>query len=307
MNAVERNQGLITRRDALSVVRHDVLDKAVSGGALVRVFPEVFALTDSSMLPDIRRRAALMYQPDSALSHVDALELWNLPCERAELVEPAVVHITKGDLASTIDVAGLVVHRRRGFELGPPTTVVRDDRAVVRLEQCIVESWPLLTNLSRCAPAIIAVRDRRTTGQRLLECLDRNGRTTGAAAMRRLFGALEEGCHSELELWGHQSVFTHPSLPSSRGQVPVRLGTRTIYLDRAFDAEMVDVELDGAAYHGAPHQRERDLRRDAALARLGWLTVRFSHPRLYADPDDVRAELRDILTTRRRQLRIQSA
>lgn len=66
---------------------------------------------------------------------------------------------------------------------------------------------------------------------------------------------------------------------------------------------MVNVELDGAAYHGAPGQRERDLRRDTALAALGYLTVRFSHLRLHADPDGVIAELLAILAMRRAQLR----
>jgi very-short-patch-repair endonuclease len=73
-------------------------------------------------------------------------------------------------------------------------------------------------------------------------------------------------------------------------------------LDRAFLAEMVAVELDGAAYHGAPGQRERDLRRDSALARLGWLTVRFSHLRLHREPGHVIDELVEILEHRRSQL-----
>jgi hypothetical protein len=37
-----------------------------------------------------------------------------------------------------------------------------------------------------------------------------------------------------------------------------------------------DVEADGFAYHGLPEQRARDARRDKALGRLGWMTVRCS-------------------------------
>jgi very-short-patch-repair endonuclease len=62
------------------------------------------------------------------------------------------------------------------------------------------------------------------------------------------------------------------------------------------------VELDGAAYHGEPGQRERDIRRDAAVATFGIQTVRFSHPRIFGDPDGVRAEVLAILAVRRRQL-----
>jgi hypothetical protein len=35
-----------------------------------------------------------------------------------------------------------------------------------------------------------------------------------------------------------------------------------------------DIEADGFAYHGMPEQRARDERRDRALGRLGWMTVR---------------------------------
>jgi very-short-patch-repair endonuclease len=66
---------------------------------------------------------------------------------------------------------------------------------------------------------------------------------------------------------------------------------------------MLAVEMDGAAYHGEPGQRERDIRRDAGVAARGIQTIRFSHLRLFNDPDGVRAETLDILEARRRQLR----
>lgn len=76
----------------------------------------------------------------------------------------------------------------------------------------------------------------------------------------------------------------------------------TIYLDRYFEEERLAVELDGAAFHGSPGQRERDIRRDAALAAIGIQVIRFSHQRLFADPEGVRRELLQILAARRRQL-----
>ncbi|HEX3866735.1 MAG TPA: DUF559 domain-containing protein [Gemmatimonadaceae bacterium] len=97
-----------------------------------------------------------------------------------------------------------------------------------------------------------------------------------------------------------------PIVRASGSRKPQRrtaVGNRVFVLDRSFEAELVAVELDGAAYHGAPGQRERDLRRDAALARLGWLTVRYSHPRLHGDAGGVIEELADILARRRKQLR----
>jgi very-short-patch-repair endonuclease len=76
-----------------------------------------------------------------------------------------------------------------------------------------------------------------------------------------------------------------------------------VYLDRLFVHERVNVELDGAKWHRGDAQRERDIRRDAALASHGFLVVRYSHHQLMSDPDGVRRELSAILARRRCQLR----
>ena len=54
------------------------------------------------------------------------------------------------------------------------------------------------------------------------------------------------------------------------------------------------MELDGERWHSTREQRERDRRRDAALAAAGWVTLRFSHRRLHDDPEGCR---RDTLAT----------
>ncbi|MEU4473288.1 DUF559 domain-containing protein [Micromonospora sp. NPDC023888] len=48
------------------------------------------------------------------------------------------------------------------------------------------------------------------------------------------------------------------------------------------------------------HEREIDLRRDALLATIGILVVRFTHRRLTADPAQVRRETLAILAARSR-------
>lgn len=103
---------------------------------------------------------------------------------------------------------------------------------------------------------------------------------------------------------GHQKVFSDRRLPRSTTQLRLEADGRVFYLDRAFAVELLAVELDGTAYHGGRGERERDVRRDAALARLDWLTVRYSHPRLHNDPGGVIEELLEILERRRSQLRV---
>jgi len=293
---VER-RGVVNRAAALAMAPEHVVDDALADGALVRLAPMVYAMPSAAKSRELLTQALLLWKPDAAVSHTDALALWGLPTT----LDPRV-HLTIHGDRDAGDWPLAKVHRRRSFATGAPHVVTRDGIRVVRLEQAIVESWPLLPEVDRRVPAIVALRERRTTGARLLECLANNPRCSGAAEMKRVFSLVAGGLHSPLELWGHEHVFSDPRLPVARCQVPVDLSTGRVYLDRLYDGELINVELDGAAYHGEPGQRERDLRRDAALAALGFVTVRFSHLRLHADPHGARAQLLDVLTTRRRQL-----
>lgn len=87
-------------------------------------------------------------------------------------------------------------------------------------------------------------------------------------------------------------------MPTFIRQARVRVGARTIYLDMFAAVERVNIELDGATSHGDPAEREIDLRRDALLATVGILVVRFSHRRLTAAPVQVRQETLAILANR---------
>jgi very-short-patch-repair endonuclease len=288
--------GVITRAEALRIVDRHVLDKAISSGAIVRAFPSVYVHADLVEEPAVIDRAAIAYVPRGALSHTTALRghrVAHRPLDGRR-------HVTTPPCASVRPTSVLIVHRQRGFAAEPPHVVVRSDLPVVRIERAIVESWPLLVPGERRSPAITAVNAGLTTGARLLKSLGEVHKPAGAAEMRELFGKLVVGCRSELELWGHSHVFDDARLHPVELQYPVRTASGLFRLDRAHLREMVGVELDGAAWHGSQTQRERDVRRDAALAAAGWLIVRFTHARLRDDPNDCRNELAAILDVRRR-------
>ena len=133
----------------------------------------------------------------------------------------------------------------------------------------------------------------------LRHLLNQADHLTGRVALYALLEKLEAGCRSELELWGYDRVCTAPGMPVLRRQYPVRLGGHTIYLNVFAENGRTNFELDGTAWHGGVEQRERDLRRDARLAAMGILVVRFSHDRLTCEPDAVRRDALRILATRR--------
>jgi very-short-patch-repair endonuclease len=300
--AMVKRDGAITREEALTLVPRHVFDNAARSGVVVRVLPGVFVLADH--LRDARAldAAVLAYVPGGALSHLTSLRLWDLPFRSLDTRR----HVTVAPDRQFRSHDRLVIHRRRDFRCEMPYAIRLNGRFVTPPEQAVIESWPLLEQSDRRAPAIEAVSRGLTSGRALLAKLDEAYHPPGAAEMRRVFALLESGCRSELELWGHTSVFRHPSLPEATLQHRVLTEAGNFVLDRAYLEELVGVELDGAAWHGSREQRERDVRRDAALAREGWLIVRFTHERLHREPERCREELRQILAARRRQLGVAS-
>ncbi|MCG5470642.1 DUF559 domain-containing protein [Micromonospora sp. LAH09] len=304
---VELGGGLVTLRAARQVVPSWTLQSACRDSELVRVLPEVFVAAHlvggrsgtpaiSRLDPTLGHRAALAWAGGfGALSHLSALGVWGLR-------PPAVgdlVHLSTPASANLRTRPGVVVHRRRGLLMEPPHVVVRQGLTVTRLEQALVDSWPTMPPVERRAPVIRAVNQWLTTPERLGVALESTPKLTDRAAFRTLLTRLADGCRSPLEIWGHEHVFTGPGMPAFRRQMPVRVRRRTVYLDMFAERERVNIELDGATTHGDPRQREIDLRRDAQLASIGILVVRFAHRRLVHEADRIRQETLAILATRR--------
>jgi hypothetical protein len=255
------------------------------------VYPGV--LVASSLLDSraTRWRAALPRAgPDTALSNLSALEVWDLPVPRRDEVHVTIARDRR------LRVAGIVAHRRLGFVAEPPDVVVRRDVAVTRLERTLVDAWPLLDGDAQRAPLLAAVGRRWTTAERVLAALRaRPPARPYPATLRALLDKVAIGCRSELELWGYDRVFIGPGMPALERQVPVSIDGRTIHLDLLHRPTGTNFELDGAKWHDGLSQRERDVRRDADLAKLGIHTIRFTHDRLTLEPEAVRRDVLAIL------------
>lgn len=271
------------RRQGLA--RHTV-DNEIRRGGLVRILPRTHCRPWDADDIGTRERAALTcVGAPAALSHLTALRRWQL-LPRA----PESVHVTVPFGRNPRSTDALVVHRTRRF---PP--VVRLDRLVtVAAEAAIATSWPILDVRERRGPAIEAVRSRLVNPVGLRAAVERLPRLEGRRDLLHLVDLLEAGCESELEIWGYLGVFDVPGLRHATRQRVLRVRGETYRVDLAYDDERVAVELDGDRFHSTPAQRERDRRRDAALASIGWLTLRFSHARLH---DDVAGCRRDTLAT----------
>jgi very-short-patch-repair endonuclease len=286
--------GWITVPELLARVSRRTIGAWVAEGKLVRVRPGVVALPTASHGWRTRLAAALDGRPAVA-SHVTALALW-------ELIDhpPGPVHVTVDLTASGRGSSGIVVHRSPGtFD----RRRLVDGLAATSPERSIVDTWGHPTSTHRSAvrgAAITAVRRRLCLPQDLTVELEQRPRLAGRAELARLVSLLADGCQSELEIWGCLQVLRAPGMPPFVQQRRVVVDGQTFYLDVAYDDVMLAVEMDGAAWHGSRQQRERDIRRDALLATVGWQTLRFSYGRMTTTQEACRRDIWSAYNARRR-------
>lgn len=272
---------------------------ATASGQLLRPLPRTYLAPEQLDDWTSRCRAAVRYAgDDAAVSHLWALRCWDLPVPDTDAVQVLVPHEQRPRAGESSAVFPVDVRRSRH----PADTRLRGGVRVVTLERAVVESWPLLEAAAQRAPAIVAVRRRLTTPGRLRHQLRAHPRLKGRRSLHELLDLLEDGCHSELEIWGHRKVFTGSPFAQMKRQVRRVVAGRVVYLD-IFDSQtLLALELDGREYHDHPRQRERDIARDAALAEEGVLTLRFSHSRLTGDPPGCRRQSLRVMSVRRQQL-----
>jgi very-short-patch-repair endonuclease len=284
-----RSGGVGTRRRLLQVATRGQLDHEIRSGQLVAPIPGALCRPWDADLAPLRRRAALTaVGPPAALSHTSALAAWGLT------TPPEFEHVTVPARRAPRSRRGVRVHRVERF----PNVRRLDGLVVATAAEAVVASWPVLGAHDRRQPVIVAVRNRHVTAAELAATLDRYPRLPRRASLSELIGLLAAGCESELEIWGHVHVFDVPGLRHAERQKVIRAAGRRYRLDIAYVAEKVAVELDGRI-HAREEQRDRDLRRDTALATIGWLTVRFTHRRLTREVAACRRETLAILAARR--------
>lgn len=266
-------------------------------GKLVRLERGIYVPPERASEWRIRVEAAVRSRRGAA-SHGTALAL-------RDLVPPPAgpIHVAVSPGQSGRGAADVVVHRTRDlFDAvrrvnGLPVTCV---------ERAIVDSWGRPGVLGRPAvraAVIDAVRQRMCSPRNLSYELGRRPQLPARAALAELIQLLADGCRSELEIWGCLHILRGPGMPDFVLQKRVAVRGETFILDAACEESMLAVEMDGAAWHGSRSQRERDIRRDALVATIGWQTLRFGYTRMTSAPDACTCDIRSTHEARLRLLR----
>ncbi|WP_158580028.1 DUF559 domain-containing protein [Geodermatophilus marinus] len=230
------------------------------------------------------------------LSHLSALAVHGLAHEATRL------HVTVRETDRLRSSRLLRVHRTSR----PPVLAGARGLPTTTVPRALVETWgdAHRTGAVRgyadvAGNAVLqAVRERLVTADEVAAELAALPRLPGRAALRDLVSLVRGGARSWLEVSAARGLLDVPGLPPCTKQFRVLLPDGPVLLDAAWPEVRLAVELDGAAFHAGPRERERDLRRDAALAALGWLTLRFSYLRATGDADACRAQIAAVYRAR---------
>lgn len=261
----------------------------LESGRLVRVFPGWVTVPELADDWLVRACAATGYTR-GALSHVSALA-----AHRVTDVETTRLHVTVPPGRRVRSSTWLRVHR----STDTPVVVRARGLPTTALDRSFVDTWGEAhrSRAERGAVELVrgaligAVRERRVAVSEIADRVATRPELPGRAALTELLGLLARGSQSELEIFGVQHVLDIPELPPYHQQYAVTLPYGTVALDAAWPEVKLAIEFDGAAFHGSKAARERDLRRDAALAAAGWLVLRFSYERLTREPRACQAQI----------------
>ena len=287
-------EGWRRRADLAAATSPTSVKRWLSAGDLVQLQPGVVGLPDRATEWAIRAAAATSWA-GGPVSHLSALRALGLVAS-----EDGPLHLTVPPSRLPRGGRGTVVHRsdRR------LVTVQRGALEALAPERSLVDAWawahaPRRNGRTDVEQPLVrqalveAVRTHQVRPSGVRRISDRLGPHPGRASLTTLLDLVAGGCQSELEIWGVLEVLPGPpEVPPYVQQHRIRLRNgRALTVDAAYPAARVAVELDGAAFHGSREARERDLRRDSALAAAGWIVLRFSYARLVSDPEGCRREI----------------
>ncbi len=295
MIALLGRDGVARAADLAGRVDRHTVARWVATGRLLRPHPGVLVVPERFEEWSTRALAGVL-ATRGALSHLSALAVWRLAPKEGP------VHLSVPAARRAVKSRGLVVHRVQRLDLdrlgGLPVTA---------LPRTLADTWGLSfgaggrpRDVEQARGAVIeTLRDHRVTPGRLHAELSARPGLPGHRELADLIRLVERGCQSELEIWGVRNVLHGPGMPGFVQQHPVVLPFGTVHLDAAIPELKIAIELDGAAFHGSPAARERDTRRDVALAARGWVVLRFSYRRLVNEPDACRREILQVCAARR--------
>lgn len=291
--AMARDAAPRTYEQLTQLASRDAVDHAIARGALVRLLPNQYCLAEHSESWTMRAHAAVAWAgPGAALSGQAALAVWNyapLPIDVIDVVVPAGGHRTGPDWL-----------RVRSLSAPYRTIVLEPAMAIVESEMALVLAYGRLPRDDRPSFVYGALQRNLVTAQRLQVLLNAVPRVRFRKELARRLELINAGAESYLEELAMADVLRGAGFEGLVFQHRFRVEGVGYRVDAFHPPSLTVFEFDGRD-HDKPDQRARDVLRDARLAALGILTVRYTFKTIADRAQWCRANALSVIDSRTNQ------
>ena len=277
--------GPVIRRSSLTSADQRSLQSAVAAGLVVRLLPGVYAVVEAADDLAVRARAVARWRPDAVITGRAAARLTFWP---------------------TLRVKDIAVARRahpphsRGYRLSErvidPGHII--DTPTLRLTAPALTAIDLVDELGGDG-IDTCLRSRAASLEDLWAALTDNPFRPGNAARHRMLLDSRDEPWSAAERLAHR-LLRHARITGWTANFRVLVGGGCYFIDIAFPALRLAVEIDGRLHEDDPSIFETDRYRQNQLVSAGWTVLRFTYAMLVEGPDYVVATIRAALARLRR-------
>lgn len=286
-SSIARSQGgMISRRQLLDAgVSASRTGRMLRSGGLIRQLSGVYLVRGAPLGQEaVLWRAVLGC--DGVLGFATACHLWGTLPE-----PPSQIHVIVSSHAHRAAPPGVKIHRR--------------DLSARRISRC--GGLPVTTRIDSLLDHLTTLRfgEAATLADRALQRrwltpadvsrrLEEYSGRPGVAILRRIAAQLGDGAAAESERTLHRLL----RRAKVSGWVPnyrLMVAGRTYFVDVAFPAARLAVEIDGLAYHSDAERFQGDRHRQNDLVGAGWTVLRFTWWDLETRPDYIVGRIASML------------
>lgn len=264
------DMGPRTHAQMCELTSRRTVDRAVARGDVVRLLPNQYCLATHAQSWHMRARAAVEWAGrGAALSGLAALAAYGFapwPVETIDVVVPKGRH-----------KRGPSWLRVRSLSAAFDTRVWVPSTAVVEPSLAVVMAHGMSASSRRAHVVHGAIHAGLVDVPKLERELTRASRLPGRADLARRLLLAGRGAESYLEEQAMVDVFRGVEFAGLVFQHEMVVEGRRYRIDAYDPVSRTAFELDGYAKHGTKEHRQRDVTRDAMLAKVGVLTVRFTY------------------------------
>lgn len=277
--------GVVARRHVPGLAPQ--LDWALRVGDLTRVLRGVYARPSNAELVVTRARAAALADPDAIV------------CGQAA----AVLHGWLPECSQPVDLVTNVLNPNDWLRVRHRTVPPKLTRRFQHV-RCTSRALTAVDLIPELGPGIVdeALR-RRVSLAELNEALTLTPNRRGNALRRRVLADSKQSPWSAAERAAHQALRA-AKIGGWQANVPVfanQYDPAIAWLDIAFRALRLGIEIDGAEHHATMSSFVGDRERDERLALMGWQVVRFTAKRVLDDPASFAVSVAGLLGVRKRR------